>query len=638
MSTIEVKAIGIPTILENLHSGEWLTPEFQRDFVWTTSQIVSLINSIVDAKPIGMATLWQQEEKSDLPLEHISVNDFIHQTSKSGPRYFGDNIARPGRYYAILDGKQRSTAIAMAFGGLRAESGTYRYSGGYFINADYDDVQDRVTYLSKLEIERRQLNTISAYVSSALFPIALKGFDKLVQHFFEFIAAIDNDQNYPEGQLISRDQKDARKRVIQSAYEGIQETRLAVYIVPKEESLGEICDIFEVLNTTGTKVTTVDLIHSSIYAETVDTEHPVHIRDEIDLLSELDGLQGWSTSQNRPELVAQNIAAVQIALDKKHAPRRVAGRKETRISSIKSSDLLAISSNSWRDYFRHKEFVAQVFLDFQHEVAGGRFTLSQCPYPAMFNIYISLRWYWEHDRTPETAWSVNHLNRLFRAFFWRNTFSRRYDQGFLTRVSADIDVFKNFLQRTSSNSDDQVWQGEADHFLNRLPLMYSLQSLEDEVWEAVTNGNTRGALRDGAILLLHTRAQNDFVDLAQDISNVTSRHDLHHIFAKRWCKDNLTNANKEYLTVSKEGRNWVDSPANLIPMSSKSNKKWDTMEPSAAMGSLGVKTEEQLEQLRKYFIDADCLKLLEQGGVSVGGFLQARAKLLQKEIVRLMRV
>ncbi len=54
MSSIEVTAVDLPTILKKLHEGEWLAPEFQRDFVWSTAQIIGLVNSIIDAKPIGI--------------------------------------------------------------------------------------------------------------------------------------------------------------------------------------------------------------------------------------------------------------------------------------------------------------------------------------------------------------------------------------------------------------------------------------------------------------------------------------------------------------------------------------------------------------------------------------------------------
>lgn len=639
MSSIEVKSISIPVLLSNLHSGEWLTPEFQRDFVWSSAQIIGLVNSILDAKPIGMATIWQQEEKSDLPLEHISTNDWDTKQSKSGPRYFGKNDDRPGRYFAILDGKQRSTSIAMVFGGLRAQSGTYRHSGAYFLNADFDDLQDRVQYLSKKEIDSRSLNTTSAYVQQALFPLQLPDdYEKLSQHFFKLISAIEIADNYPGGVLPEKSLIVKRQDALQSAHDGINQSKLAVYIVPKKETLGDICDIFEVLNTTGTKVTTVDLIHASVYAETSDTKAPILLRDEIDMLAELDGLQEWSTSSNRPELIAQNVAAIQIALDKKHDPRPVTGRKDTKISSIKSSDLLAISSPSWRDFFDNREFVAQVFLDFQITVAGGRFGIKQCPYPAVFNIYLALRWFLEFDAGDKVTWSKEKLDRLFRAFFWRNTFSRRYDQGFLTRVSVDITEFKKFLSGCDPTDNDQVWAKKAEKFLSQLTQMSAPQIMKEQIHLAVTDGNVRGALRLGGLLLLHTRADRDLVDPNQDISHIVGAHDLHHILPKGWCKDNVTPENEEYLQSRNDRTNWVEAPANLIPMASKSNKAWNTMSPKTAIDTLKLTSDLHLDLFNRYFVDEECLTHLTSGVHEVGTFLETRAELIENEILRLAQV
>ena len=637
MSSIEVKAISIPTLLNNLHVGEWLTPEFQRDFVWSNAQIIGLVNSILDSKPIGMATIWEQEDKSDLPLEHISTNDWDSKKNKSGPRYFGDNKHRPGRFYAILDGKQRSTSIAMVFGGLRAISGLYKNSGAYFLNADFDDIQDRVIYMTKKEIEQRSLDNIPSYVQHALFPLELPDFEQVSQYFFKLSSAVETAANYPnevvpEPTIIQR-----RQDALQKAHDGINQSKLAVYIVPKKETLGDICDIFEVLNTTGTKVSTLDLIHASIYAETAGVLDAILLRDEIDLLAEYDGLQGWSTSNRRPELIAQNVAAIQIALDKKHSPRLVTGRKDAKITSIKSSDLLAISSESWKEFFSEKDFVAKVYYDFQIAVAGGRFSLADCPYPGIFNLYLALRWFRKFDANDSIVWNQQHLDRLFRAFFWRNTFSRRYDQGFLTRVSADVLLFKSFLQKTRVSPDDQKWAAEAEKFLLALPQMNSWEFIEEQANEAVSDGNVRGASRLGGLLLLHTRADKDLIDPTIDIAHITSAHELHHLLPKSWCKDNVTEANQKFLKATREQSNWVDSPANLIPMASKSNKKWNTMSPKTAVETLKLDGDERAVIFDDYFVDKEATQLLQKGADDVGEFLERRASLITGEILRLMR-
>ena len=62
MSELRVTDTTVPTILDSLRKGEWLVPEFQREFVWSTEQVSGLVQSILEARPIGMVTLWEQAD------------------------------------------------------------------------------------------------------------------------------------------------------------------------------------------------------------------------------------------------------------------------------------------------------------------------------------------------------------------------------------------------------------------------------------------------------------------------------------------------------------------------------------------------------------------------------------------------
>ena len=637
MSSIEVTAVTIPELLKRLRSGEWVAPSFQRDFVWTSSQVLALINSVLDAKPIGMATLWEQEDESDLPLESISVNDYISEKAETGARYFCEQDKKPGRYYAILDGKQRSTALAIAFGGLCAWNGAYKFSGKYFLNVCAVESQERIVFKKHVEITKNNLNTKAAYVESGLFPLAMDDTDKMINHWMEFINAIDAKDLYPEQSFPEEAERVRRKEIIQQAFRGLNDTRLAIYIVPKEETLGEICDIFETLNTTGTKVSTVDLIHSWVYSETIKDKSPIELRSEIDRLGELPGADGWASSEKRPEIIAQVLASIQIVLDSKHEPRPVSGRKVTKITSIKSSDLLAISSKSWREFFDQREFVAQCFKDFQDIVAAGRFSLLQCPYPGVVSVYLAMRWYLEFDNNTDREWGLEHLNRLYRAFFWKNAFSKRYDQGFLTRVGADVSEFKAFLNQTPKDIPLTDWAVQADEWLNTRGQMQSAEIIAQEVDNALSDGNTKGALRSASLLLLYTRSREDILDVQEDISNLIGPLELHHIYPKSWCRNNKTKENENYVNTHGE-KNWVDSPANLMPLSKKSNIQWEAKEPSMALSELGIDSQKQHNLLLQYFIDPQAQTLLKDGPENIGKFLERRKNLIRDEIIKLMRV
>lgn len=98
-SSLKVESITIHDLLEKLKSKEWLVPEFQRDFVWSTGNIEQFIVSIIETKPIGMVTLWAQPDDTDLKLEPLSIPDWIN--GKTGQRYFSDNSPPPKNQYAI---------------------------------------------------------------------------------------------------------------------------------------------------------------------------------------------------------------------------------------------------------------------------------------------------------------------------------------------------------------------------------------------------------------------------------------------------------------------------------------------------------------------------------------------------------
>jgi hypothetical protein len=178
MANLQVSEINVPSVIKKLKTSEWLSPLFQRDFVWSNANVVSLVNSVIDARPIGMITLWEQEGGSSLPLEPISIQD-RSTTGKSETRYFGDPNSRPGRYYAILDGRQRSTALALAFGGLRSQSSMFRNTGRYYLDVSAADDSERVKFVAEKEVLKRQLNTLKVAVSSGLFPLEVEDPDTI---------------------------------------------------------------------------------------------------------------------------------------------------------------------------------------------------------------------------------------------------------------------------------------------------------------------------------------------------------------------------------------------------------------------------------------------------------------------------
>ena len=623
MSDLQVSSITVPALLKKLRTREWLVPQFQRDFVWSNAAIISLVNSIIDSRPVGMVTLWEQQEDTTLKLEPVSVTDWIPEKGEVGLREYVETDQPPGRYYAVLDGRQRSTAIALAFGGLRALSGNYKNSGAYYLDVTARDDGERVKYLSVKDIKKFGAETLPGAIGRGLFPLAAQDPDNMIGQWMEYLQLIYNPSYYPNNALPEHDELTRRNGVLSRAFTGIINTQLAIYIVPRKYDLVQICDIFSTLNLTGTKVSTVDLIHSNLFSDTAnDANGPILLRDQMDILGEMDGALGWA-GRDRPELLAQLVAAAYVAAESKPAPRSTGGR-ETKITSVKSGDLLALPSGFWRKIFDENAKFASFLSGFQQAVAGGSFGMAQCPYPASAAIYVALRWYKEFDGS-NVHWTIDHLDRLYRSFLWRNALRNRYDQGFLTQIGTDIVSMKSFLGLVNGDTTDAYWRSQANTWLDE---MVGARPSKEEILELVSDGSERGAARRASLLLHYARARNDIVTPALNINLEAGGMELHHIYPKDWVSINKGALNANDTEVS----DWVNTSANLMPMHRQTNNEWRKSAPMTYLSNKDIDYDSRMEDWNWYFVDRAAFDELMKGELGAEAFWTRRAGLIAEEI------
>jgi len=92
--------MSVAALLERVDSREYRLPEIQRDYVWKSSQIAWLLDSLYRGYPSGGILVWE----SDKPVEEKDVNSSLAGTAKVAPKY-------------LLDGQQRLTSLHRAFNG-----------------------------------------------------------------------------------------------------------------------------------------------------------------------------------------------------------------------------------------------------------------------------------------------------------------------------------------------------------------------------------------------------------------------------------------------------------------------------------------------------------------------------------------
>jgi hypothetical protein len=634
MGVLSVNDITVPDLLDKLRKREWLVPGFQRDFVWSQAEIIALATSIFEKRPIGMATLWEQsaEPDQDLDLAPVSIPDLDKESGKPSISAFATGTANPTKFYAILDGRQRCTAVAIAFGGLRAQDVRFRHAARYYLDLKATDPSKRVVALKETDVQKNKYTADAKCISDGLFPLAsnIQG-EAIMAQWLRYVQAIREPSMYPNGEMPAENELGRRNALLMKAFQGLMETKLAVYTVPDEYNLADICEIFETLNTTGTKVSTVDLIHSSLYSDTkIEGADAIRLRDWIASIAQQDGAIGWASPSDRPELITQIVTACYVALQTKPLGKRIAGNSAGTISSVKAADLLSTPTLHWRFVIKNSDALAGFLGDFQSLVAGGAFPYNDCPYPASASIYVALRWHLKFDVDVDHKWNVADLDAVFKAFFWRNSLSNRYDQGFLSQIGTDIKEIKSWLNLKASFPTTNKWaqaiQQQMDSYMAKTMLT------RDQLVEVLTDGRQTGALQKALTLPMVAGSKQDLLDPGVPLAYPKTIVEMHHIFPKAFCA-NIKISDLEELDQDLVGRDFVDSTANLMPLSRASNNAWKMKVPEQALAAYHVEFEHVKAILKPMFIDEYGFDCLRAGISALGKFWSHRASLMADDLL-----
>lgn len=103
----------IKEIIQNVESGKWILPVWQRDYVWKKQDIAYLFDSIYRQYPIGNILLWKTKFKNDTFCNFKTEAIYKGNTNLTDPSTTIDYV-RNNNIEAILDGQQRVTSLFLA--------------------------------------------------------------------------------------------------------------------------------------------------------------------------------------------------------------------------------------------------------------------------------------------------------------------------------------------------------------------------------------------------------------------------------------------------------------------------------------------------------------------------------------------
>lgn len=239
-----VDKISIKNLLSDIEQGRITMPEIQRPFVWSSTKVRDLIDSISRGYPVG----------------YIITSEDPEMIQKDGTKAEGKT--------SIIDGQQRITALRASILGEKV------------IDKYYKEIHIRIAYNPFPDTEKGEnsFETLTPAIAKSTRWIhdiskVLNGTRSQVNTIIEEFA-----HNNPE---ISKDEIDKKIEELESLKD--QEIGY-IKLLSKQLTIDEVADIFERINSAGVPLNQADFTMSKLAS---DKENGSNVRKLIDYFSHL---------------------------------------------------------------------------------------------------------------------------------------------------------------------------------------------------------------------------------------------------------------------------------------------------------------------------------------------------------------
>lgn len=247
--------VSLNTLIHRLREGQYVIPDFQREFEWQAGDIQELMRSIFLDYFIGSLLLWKGKKENFEALSCESV-------------YGHDGNGRPE--HIVLDGQQRLTAIYYAFLAPDVSLPNRVSRAFYFIRVDKfmaEEYDQAFNYDWLTKRWSKILDSKEVQYSDHIFPLAVVGsggweLGNWVQGYEKFWS--DKVSEAEDTQSL----ESAKSHVENAKAFGIHLKEISeqyqISYIELDQDLGvdKVCDIFTRINSRGIRLDVFDLINA----------------------------------------------------------------------------------------------------------------------------------------------------------------------------------------------------------------------------------------------------------------------------------------------------------------------------------------------------------------------------------------
>ncbi|WP_394675367.1 DUF262 domain-containing protein [uncultured Chryseobacterium sp.] len=355
----------IEEIVTGVKTGDIKLPKFQRPFVWKRKEVINLFDSIYNGYPIGSILLWNSTEKlaSERTIADLQINE-------KESNYFPTNY--------LLDGQQRISSLCGCL---------------YWDGNDYKSLWNVVFDLEKEEFLFPKNESKVEY-----FPL-----NKFI-NTSDFILQCRKFENHPKKEKFFKNAENLLR--------SIKDYKIAVVKIG-DMSINEVAPIFERINSTGRKLTIVDLMRAATWKNNFDlTEKISEIKKECEILGY------YNIPDNH--ILRSISASLSLGINKEDVDKL---RNET-------SEILSKASENTKIAYKK----AVEFLKTQIGVKSFMFL----PYGLQLTLLVE---YFNLDNNV-TSEKIEEL----KIWFWETSISRHFGTSNTGQNSRDLEKIRRFAR------------------------------------------------------------------------------------------------------------------------------------------------------------------------------------------------
>jgi len=423
----------VRVLMNDVASGEYVIPYFQRGFEWEPSMVSELFISILQDYYTGLLLFWE-------------LNDHRAEQEQWDPVWGSTTAERPDK--AVLDGQQRLSSLYYA---IHNPEKRFPNRKSYYVfyvdlikvlNDDYDEAIDYTWKTENYQSWSDLRANRDEWIESGQVPLCILSAEDPDQPRGDYIDSAEF--NKWATQFVEQRSGDLPENTqmweVREVFTDILNYNFVVYSLASERSMPDICNIFAKVNDTGMNLSTFDLMNAFLYP------YDVRLRKELWEGLANDQLKRIDTNMNENLLKIISLRK-QNYCSSKYLYNLIPGEETVREEpdGTRYEEVLIESGTEFRELWRSAVDFAE---DARERIMNtgrtdfGAIRGEFIPYNTVLPVLAAVLWQYDEGESSVTE---GQFRETLQRWYWSAVFSQDYSGSSDTAMGKDFRDWKTWF-------------------------------------------------------------------------------------------------------------------------------------------------------------------------------------------------